>query len=402
MKKPLFAALIGGLLFTSCTKDDEVPLEEKNIEIPANYSFSREGSTTVNYGGQTTRLEMTKELLSAFNDFDNSTEESLSNMLSNENSPFTSEELNSSSKSIKSKIAASQEYFSGNAVESNEIKNDFEGWIDQQVNEVFPNANEVAAPGVAGQIADGSSVRYVNGKGLELNQIFAKSLIGSLLVDQMLNNYLSTAVLDAGDNVTKNDQKILEEGKNYTTMEHKWDEAFGYLYGDPSIPTEDPNNVLNESNDRLLFNYLGRVDSDSDFTGIAEETFEAFKIGRAAIASGDYELRDEQIAIIQENISEVIAIRAVHYLIGAKNAIENEDMGGAFHELSEGFGFLYSLRFSHDPMTDEPYLSKAELDQFKEALLAGDGFWDVTPETLETTAESIAEAFDFTVAEAAE
>ncbi len=51
------------------------------------------------------------------------------------------------------------------------------------------------------------------------------------MTDQILNNYLSPAVLDAGDNVTKNDNDILADGKDYTTMEHKWDEAFGYLYG---------------------------------------------------------------------------------------------------------------------------------------------------------------------------
>lgn len=402
MKKTLFALLIGGLTLTSCSVDDDTPEGEKNVEIPATYAFNRNGNTTISYDGQTTRLLMSKELISSFHDFDNTTEESLSNMFSNENNPFSSEDLNASSKSIKSKVAASQEYFSSNSVESAEIKNDFEAWISEQVNEVFPNENEVAAPGVAGQIADGSSIRYVNAQGFELNQVFAKSLIGALVTDQMLNNYLSTTVLDAGDNVIENEQKILVEGKNYTEMEHKWDEAYGYLYGDPSIPTANPNSILNESNDKLLFNYLGRVDSDPDFAGIAEEVFQAFKTGRAAIEAGDYELRDAQIAIIQENISKVIAVRAVHYLQGGKVAIQNEDMGAAFHELSEGFGFLYSLRFTHDPLTDAPYLTKAEINLFRDQLLAGDGLWDVTPETLDDISQSIAEAFGFTVAEAAE
>ncbi|MCC8358581.1 DUF4856 domain-containing protein [Salinimicrobium sediminilitoris] len=403
MKKSLFAALLGGLALSSCSSDDDITVVEPTVEIPTSYSFSREGSTSVSYSGQTTRLEMSKELFTAFNDFDNATEESLSNMFANENNPFSSDDLNSSSKSVKSKVAASQAYFSGNSVESNDIKNEFEGWISQQVNEVFPNKDQVAAAGVAGQIADGSNVRYVNAQGLELNQVFAKSLIGGLVADQMLNNYLSTAVLDEGDNIANNDAKVLEDGKNYTTMEHKWDEAYGYLYGDPSIPTDNPNNALGESNDKLLFNYLGRVDADDDFAGIAEDVFEAFKTGRAAIVAGDYELRDEQTAIIQKNISKVIAVRAVYYLQGGKEAIANGEMGSAFHDLSEGFGFLYSLRFTHDPVTNAPYLSKSELDTFKEQLLAGEnGLWDVEPATLDAISESIAEAFDFTVAEAAE
>jgi uncharacterized protein YjaZ len=48
-------------------------------------------------------------------------------------------------------------------------------------------------------------------------------------------------VLDEADNRTNNDAKVLEEGELYTTMEHKWDEAYGYLYGDPSIPSANPN-----------------------------------------------------------------------------------------------------------------------------------------------------------------
>ena len=227
---------------------------------------------------------------------------------------LTQKYLNLTNKSIRSKIAASADYFSANATESAEIKADFESYISDQVNIVFPNENTIAEPGVAGQIADGSSVRYVNEKGVELNQVFAKGLIGALLTDQILNNYLSTSVLDEASNRENNDNQILDGDNNYTTMEHKWDEAYGYLYGDPSIPTENPNSVLNESDDRLLFNYLGRVDGDEDFEGLAEDVFTAFKTGRAAIVAGDYELRDEQVAIIKENISKTIAVRAVYYL----------------------------------------------------------------------------------------
>ncbi|MCH4823422.1 DUF4856 domain-containing protein [Gramella lutea] len=404
MKKLLFSAVIGGLTLVSCTSDDDAltPGGENEIEIPANYTFERDNNSTVSYSGQTTRLQMTDEILSNFNDFDNATEEMLSNMFANENSPFESASLNESSKSVKSKVAASNLYFSTNNVESSEIRADFENWIDVQMNVVAASRNELAEPGVAGQIADGDAVRYVDSKGFEMNQAFGKSLIGGLVVDQMLNNYLASAVLDAGDNQTNNDQKIVEDGKFYTTMEHKWDEAYGYLYGAPSIPSEDPNSALGDNNDNLLFKYMGRVEGDEDFAGIAEETFEAFKTGRAAIVAGDYELRDEQVAIIRENISEIIAIRAIYYMQAGKNAIAANNYGAAFHDLSEGFGFIYSLRFTNKPGTNMPYLSKDKIDMFKEQLLEGNGFWDVTPDTLDSISEEIASAFDFTVAEAAE
>ncbi len=401
MKKQLFALFIGGLTLTSCSSDDDnITPNEQLVEVPATYTFERDGSSTVNYGGQTTRIQMVSELLSDFTNFDVATATSLSNMFSNENAPFSNEDLNSSSKSIKSKVAASALYFATNSVESSEIKEDFEEFINVQMGEVKTNRNELAAPGIAGQIADGTSTRFVNGKGLEMNQALAKGLIGALLVDQMLNNYLSQPVLDEADNRLNNDEGLTEEGKNYTTMEHKWDEAYGYLYGDPSIPTDDPNSVLNNNTDGLLFKYLGRVDGDDDFSGIAEETFEAFKKGRAAIVAGEYDVRDEQVAIIRENISKVIAIRAVHYLQSGKAALAGDDFGGAFHDLSEGYGFIYSLRFSNNPATNAPYLTKSQIDDFKTSLLNGNGFWDVTPETLDAISEEIATAFGFSVSEA--
>ena len=403
MKKLFVSAFVAALTLSSCSSDDDSDiLNDKNIDVPVSYDFTRNGESTVNFEGQTTRLQMSAELLSNFTDFDNASEEMLLNMFANENSPFANADLNASSKSIKSKVAASNLYFATNNVEASEIKADFESWITEQMTTVKANKDVLAEAGQAGQIAQGTRVRYVNGKGLELNQAFAKSLIGGLLADQILNNYLSQPVLDEADNRLNNDDELPEEGKNYTTMEHKWDEAYGYLYGDPSIPASNPNSILNESDDRLLFSYLGQVDEDEDFTGLAEETFEAFKTGRAAIVAGDYIVRDEQVAIIRENISKTIAVRAVYYLQDGKNLLADGEFGAAFHALSEGYGFLYSLRFTNDPMTNMPYVSVSDINNFKDQLLSGNGFWEVSPDTLDSISEKIAAEFDFSVAEAAE
>ncbi|MGW1453410.1 DUF4856 domain-containing protein [Salegentibacter agarivorans] len=399
MKKLFFSAILGGLTLASCSSDDDVTPENTELEIPATYNFEREGASTVSYSGQTTRLQMTSKILSKFTDFENGSEDLLLNMFANENAPFENASLNESSKSVKSKVAASKLYFSANTVESAEIKSDFESYITEQFTAVKNNRNELAEAGMAGQIAQGASVRYINEKGLEMNQAFAKGLIGGLLADQILNNYLSQAVLDEADNRANNDAGLVEEGKAYTTMEHKWDEAYGYLYGDPSIPAEDPNSVLNDNNDALLFKYMGSVDGDSDFEGIAEETFEAFKTGRAAIVAGDYQTRDEQVEIIRENISTLIAVRAIYYLQAGKNQLANEEYGAAFHSLSEGYGFIYSLRFTHNPETGAPYISAGNVENYLEQLMNGNGFWEVTPETLDSISEEIAAPFDFTVAD---
>lgn len=394
MKKLFFSAILGGLTLASCSSDDSPSGSEETLEIPSTYTFERDNVSTVDFNGQTTRLEMTSEILANFNDFDNASEELLLNMYANENSPFENSALNNSGKSVKSKVAASSLFFATNTVESSELKNDFENFIVEQMTTVKANRNELAEAGKAGQIAQGTTVRYVNEKGLELNQAFAKGLIGGLLADQILNNYLSNAVLDEGDNRSNNDAGITEDGKSYTTMEHKWDEAYGYLYGNPSIPAEDPNSVLNESSDRLLFSYLGQVDADEDFAGIAESTFEAFKTGRAAIVAGDYELRDEQVAIIRTNLSKVIGVRAVHYLKEGEEALAAGNYGSAFHALSEGYGFIYSLRFTNNNF-GEPYLEPERVEALRADLLRDNGFWDLTSIMLNAMMEEITSKFDF-------
>lgn len=402
MKKLIYTALaITTIAFTSCENDDDntgtIP-EENTVTAPVTYSFERNGESTVSFSGQTTRILMAQELVSEMSDFDNASIQSLSDMFANENSPFENEDLNASDKSVKSKVAASQDYFSSDAAASAQIRAFFDAQMVAQINEVFPAQMTQAQSGIAGQIADGSSTRYVNGKGFEYNQVVAKSLIGGLMIDQALNNYLGTAVLDAGTNRADNDNDIVADGKVYTEMEHKWDEAFGYLYG--NAPDAANANVTTGDDDNFLNKYVGRVEGDEDFAGISQEIFDAFKLGRAAIVAKNYEVRDEQAAILREKLSEIVGVRAVYYLQQGKIAIEAGDMGAAFHDLSEGFGFIYSLQFTRNPDTDAPYLSRAEVEAFISQLNTDNGLWDVTPATLDAISNAISDRFEFTLEQA--
>jgi len=399
MKRILSMVAVAAVLMTSCSNDDDN--NSTQIETPATYVFTRDGSSTVSFSGQTTRIAMAGELVSALSDNTNAATQlqAMFAHVEGEND-FSNTDLDASNKNVRSKVAASKDYFSTNTTESNAIKADFDGWIADQANIVFVNWELDATAGNAGKIqqAGGGSMRYVNAKGLELNQAVAKGLIGGLMADQMLNNYLSVSVLDEGDNMANNNNNVVEAGKSFTTMEHKWDEAYGYLYGteaDPASPVLGADGFLNK--------YLKSVDADSDFTGIATEVYEALKLGRAAIVAKEYDVRDAQVEIIRENISKIIAIRAVHYLQGGKKALEAEtvDYAQAFHELSEGFGFVYSLQFTRKPGADAPYFTHEEVEAYLETLMAGNGFWDVEAETLDTISAEIAAEFGFTVNEAA-
>ena len=396
MKKLFFYLTISSLFFMSCDKDDDPIVDPEPTVAPATYTFLRDGVTTVYYSGQSTRIAMGQEFISALKD-ESKTEAQLDAMFDHQEgaSDFSDPILNASSKNIRSKTAASADLFSSNTTDATAIKNQFDSWISEQVSDVFPYLSDDASAGSAGKIqeAGGGSTRYVNGKGLELNQAINKGLIGGLMADQMLNNYLGTAVLDAGTNTVDNDEKTLSDGKNYTTMEHKWDEGFGYLYGadNQENPTLGADSFLNK--------YLARVEGDPDFQGIAATIYDAFKLGRAAIVNNDYLTRDDQVDIIRENISKVIAIRAIYYLQQGKANL-GTDWASAFHDLSEGFGFVYSLQFTRKPGTNAAYFSTSEVNGFISTLTSGNGFWDITADQLDTMSNTIADRFGISVAQA--
>ncbi|MFD0989507.1 DUF4856 domain-containing protein [Mariniflexile jejuense] len=395
MTRILSIVAVAAILFTSCSNDDD---NSNPIETPETYAFTRNNASTVDFSGQTTRIAMADALVNALKD-NTKTQAQLDGMFTHAqgNADFTDANLNASDKNVRSKTAASTDFFASNTTAANAIKADFDGWIASQVTNVFPKWNTVATAGNAGQLqqSGGGTIRYINAKGLEYNQALAKGLIGALMLDQILNNYLSQAVLDAGTNKADNNNGVLESGKSYTSMEHKWDEAYGYLYGsevDPAVPVLDADQFLSE--------YIERVSADSDFATIDDDVYNAFKLGRAAIVAKNYKVRNAQAEIIKENLSKIPAVRGVFYLQASKANL-GVDNARAFHALSEAYGFIYSLQFTRKPNSTQPYVTKTEVEGYLSQLMAGNGFWDVTATTIDSVSDAIAAKFGFTTAQAA-
>src|SRR5687767_3026385 len=106
--------------------------EDNGYDIPTTYTFDRNGSTTVNYDGQSQRLLMLTEM---GNYIKNQAAASLpvsattlSDMYSNANTPFTDPTLNAATtKQLKNKTASSSEYFvnfngGGSVVEQTNVR----------------------------------------------------------------------------------------------------------------------------------------------------------------------------------------------------------------------------------------------------------------------------------------
>ena len=366
----------------------------QNIYIlPEEYSFTRNGLQTVYYTGQTARLKMATELKGHMND-NSKTKDQLDTMF-NSGSGFTDSTLDSSGKKVGNKTASSP-------VASATVKPLFDGWIEDFTSNVAPavSAGTTASSGVAGSYTDtkddgttGRTVK-VNAKGFELNQIFSKGLIGAFQVDQIVNNYLSFSKLDGArednDNGVygyKNDQ-----AENYITkMEHYWDEGFGYLYGLDSQFKPGLGDAATGKDTANLNYYLNKVNSKEE-PGISQKIYDAFIAGRAAIVAKDYDERDKQAGIVSAEISKVIGYKAESYLRDGAEDITNGMWADAHHALSEGYGFILGLQFTKNS-EGNPYMNNEQVNSLLSRLTAGDGgFWERTPEELNTMADEITQA----------
>jgi hypothetical protein len=358
--------------------------------LPEEYSFTRDGVSTVFYSGQTARLRMATELKSAMNNI-SYTQEQINNMFSS-GTGFTDATLDASGKNVRGKTATSP-------IAQSTVRPLFDSWIEEFTTVVAPavTAGTTASSGVAGSYteADGSRTVKVTSKGFELNQVFSKGLIGALQVDQIINNYLSFSKLDGARE--DNDAGIYAythpaaTEASITKMEHYWDEGFGYLQGLDSQFKSGLGTAPNKDSANLNY-YLNKINGQDNEAGISDAIYNAFIAGRAAIVNKDYEERDKQAGIISAEISKVIGYKAHYYLVGGAEDITNGDWASALHALSEAYGFILGLQFTKDS-SGNPYMTNTEVNDLLSRLSAGDGgFWERSVEELNTMADEVATA----------
>jgi hypothetical protein len=350
MKKTILVLAIGGLAIASCKKKGCMePLAQNynaeakkddgtcsyEIAEPTTYAFSRDGSSSVSFSGQTTRFEMLSEMVTYMKSANTAgtavSATTLEAMYANDGQAWTDAPglgMTGSTKQLKNKTAFATAGGSADAA----VQSMFEGYMDDLATLSSSTVTETGESGTAGVWPnDGQKGPYLMGAdGREYTQLIEKGLMCAVFMGQITVNYLGTV----GDD----DNSVLEEGKNYTEMEHHWDEAFGYFTDAIDYPSN--------GTDRFWGKYANGRES---VISSASNIYNAFKLGRKAIVSKDYATRDAQITVIRDEMEKVCAGTAIHYLNSAKSKISYNTARN--HSLSEAEAFLNGLKYGYNTIS---------------------------------------------------
>ncbi len=250
---------------------------------------------------------------------------------------------------------------------------DLNAWV-KELNEIT-KYNDAAEKGKAGKLGK----RYVNAKGVETVQLIKKGLIGAL----QLNNFNYSLMAGV-------------KGKDAATRKMAVDMAVKYLLGSATPKTKDEFKA--EGN--AFGKYMMSVSGSTKYKGIDKMIYNTIDMAYANVDNP----RKYNVALLQLNkyVTTVVAFRGVHYLAGYGEKIRQNFDGESVHELSEGLGFAYSLRYAYNP-THNPsvfYLTADEAKKFADVNL-----WDEAEDKsgnsfLDKESERLAKMFGFTVAEA--
>tara|TARA_Y100001978_G_scaffold199313_1_gene213416 strand:+ start:198 stop:1403 length:1206 start_codon:yes stop_codon:yes gene_type:complete len=347
-KNNLFKVLLlsAVVIISSCTSDSDNndPVVCSLSSSPTEYSFADNGNSTVYYGGQASRLGAAEDVYNTLNADAAYTQAQLITdfAINNIAGKFAENVGNGTygSNGDRAKIVA----------DLHQLFADYEG-----ASADF-EAGTVAAPGQAGLLvksSTSSSIYELTADGWEVDQQYAKMLIGALCLEQNAYDYLTKIDL-TNDNTTRGYDGDQAWGSTYyTKAEHYFDEAYGYVYGLDHHTNGNGYNFAGDltdeiNNDLFLGKYLSKHDgngaSGNNWRG---DAYNAYVLGRQAIVDNCQDVLDAQINIINTTLSKVVAWHAADYLTKASlDALSSNDYSGFNHGLSEAWGFVYSLQFT--------------------------------------------------------
>jgi hypothetical protein len=383
LKAAFAITMIAGLM--SCSDDETKPNLRVKIEYSALTPETPYSQLFVDASGNTT-VDLTEgnqryKMFQALNYYSSSSisantqiqASKLKSMFSNTGSAFTDiststisvigAELNASSVQLKNVVGSSRP-----AAEADVVRAKIESLFDE-MQTASASVTATASAGNAGKLG----TFLVDAKGIETIQVIQKSLIGALQLD-----YISNVLLDKGLNA-ENHQVVA--GKNYTQLEHNWDEAYGLLTLN-SVYLLGSTDLARGTTEFGLGSYIWEYNK----AGYAK-VYPAFLKGRAAIVNNDKAELQAQASIIRTEMEKAIAGAAVGYL--DKWKIPGSAVSAQAHAIGEGLGFIYSLRFATQHSADAT---------FSDNLLTGlvgssGGFWDLSITKINTALDDIKAKF---------
>jgi hypothetical protein len=378
----VFAVL--SLLF-SCDEDSETPGLRTKVnysDLAADTSYptffvDANGVSTVDLAEGNARLKMFQALnyysTSAVSANETIDATVLENMFSNTANPFSDiststisvsgAELNSSEVQIRNTVASSHAPADAEAARA-----EFEGhFADIEI--ASQSVTTTASPGVAGKLGN----YLLDEKGIEIAQVIQKSLIGALQLD-----YIGNVLLDKGLSA---DNSTVVSDKNYTQLEHNWDEAYGLLTLNPIYlegATDASKNTVEFGAGSYIWEY-----NKTNYANI----YPAFLKGRAAIVNNDKAELHAQAMFIRTEFEKALANAALGYLEKWKTGTTD---AARAHAIGEALGFIYSLRFANLHGVDAAFSD----DLIEDLVGSTNGFWDLDAAKINAAADAIKAKFN--------
>lgn len=339
---------------------EDEPKQDKPTNLPDTYNFEN-----VDHAGQQIRLDMLSEIMEYVETSDDGQhvdENQVLNMYNNSGYTWDKAELNNSSKQIANKIEE-------NAGITLSL------WISE-LDSISMNPG-TGSNGIAGLVQNSSGTRQylLSANGFHMAELIEKASMGSLAYYQATSVYLSDEKMNV-------DNESVEAGTG-TTMQHHWDEAFGYWGVPNDFGSEDFTYDKTADYHRFWAKYTNVV---NEVTGSNSKLMNAFIKGRDAINRKDYDTRDAAIAEVRDEWELVAAAMILHYINGAKENFADDALRN--HELSEAAGFIWSLQFNPAQKLEDSEITNDILDTYFSNL------YEITVQDLNEVRDIIAERYN--------
>lgn len=350
-------AILFAVVFIGCKKDDE----DKGYNVPSTYTFTdAEGNNTVSFSGQTARLDQLSEMVTYMKTANTQgvtlDAQQLHDMYANTNDNGNGHFSFTADKQLKNKTFSLDQAL-------------FESYLDSIA--LASTSTVAGGAGVAGVVTSnsGSNQYLFAANGFEYTQLIEKGLMGAVFYYQATSVYLEDDKMNV-DNTTAVDAA---NGKYYTTMEHHWDEAYGYLTDATDFPTN--------GTDRFWGKYANSRDG---VLNCNSSLMSAFTTGRAAISNDDLNARASQIDIIRTEWEKVIAATAISYLKEAKGNFADDALRN--HELSEAIAFVMCLKYN-----SQKNITNAQIDNVLS--LIGNDLYTITTADIDAATNELVSIF---------